>query len=487
MTQRKHYKSILLSSLLLVTACGGTGESKSAGCSLCGDLNDITGSIRSKTGSQAQMQGWVVAAFEHDTGIARVSDVDLAGLYTLRKVRTDVTQTLALLTPDYILTAVLSVPGTVDKTIRQFIKMDRPTLPLMINNGPIITFQNFDGITVKKDAASDQDGDGIPDGSVSLGASGGAGLTDDLGENLAGFNLQTASTVPQNIDTDKDGVPNSRDPDIDGDGIINVLDPDDNGNGILDVFDGDANGDLANDTAPGANNTDLYFTQGVEYIAVQFDMSPKDDGSGNETTLKFTAKVRDEVTPDAVQIRGAPSLLNNATYIAKDNTGADSIQAWNRQLFDDGLSEDANPGDRTFAKRVTLADAKAPRAHEAVFFQLVFGGKAPYYVEFPYVFPDLKPAAITAQYESTSKTVLLIGNPFGNDIQDFIWTINVYDDTGHNIWQSKPIVGSTRQFAIQDNILEKGKAYKFSVAAQTLDKIQGYPAYTINSIKYDVH
>lgn len=424
---------------------------------------------------------WALAAFEHDSGIARVAEIDNAGLYTFRQLNTDVPQTLALLTPDYILTAVLSIPGAVEKSIRQYVDVDRASLPLLINNGPIIQFQNTDGLVVARDLASDLDGDGIPEGSVSLGASSvttSTALRD-------GFNLQsTAAAIP--VDTDSDTVMNNVDPDIDGDGIINVLDPDDNGNGFLDVFDGDANGDLVNDT--GAKNTDLYFNEGVEWVAVQFDMAPKDDGTGMKTTLKFTTKVRDNVTPDAIQIRGAPSLLNNATYDAKDDTGNVSVQAWNRQLFDDGVSEDNSAGDRIFAKRIDLAEAKAPRAHEAVFFQLVFNASsAPFYLEFPYIFPDLKPAAVTAQYEKTSRTVLLLGNPFGPEIQDFIWLVNVYDADGVNLlWQSTAIPASSRQFPIQDNIMVSGTTYKYSVSAQTLDKIPGYPAYTISSVKYDV-
>ncbi len=480
MTYRRNIAAIIFASAALA-GCGEPGETKSSPCSLCGDYNDVVGSIRSKTGSQSSQMAWALAAFEHDSGIARVAEIDNAGLYTFRQLNTDVPQTLALMTPDYILTAVLSITGTVPKSIRQYVDVDRASLPLLINNGPIIQFQNTDGLVVTRDLASDIDGDGIPEGSVSLGASSVATAAALHG----GFNLQAAAP-PVPTDTDLDGAQNYNDPDIDGDGIINVLDPDDNGNGILDVFDGDANGDLLNDI--GAKNTDLYFNEGVEWVAVQFDMAPKDDGTGMRTTLKFTTKVRDNVTPDAIQIRGAPSMLNNATYEAKDDAGAVSVQAWNRQLFDDGVSEDNSKGDRIFAKRIDLAEAKAPRAHEAVFFQLVFNAaSAPYFIEFPYIFPNLKPAAVTAQYEKTSRTVLLLGNPFGPEIQDFIWLVNVYDANGVNLlWQSQPIPASNRQFPIQENIMVAGQTYKYSVSAQTLDKIPGYPAYTISSVKYEV-
>ncbi len=469
----RNITKILASTLITLTlsSCGGAGDTESVPCALCGDLNDLRGSIASKSGSQAQMLGWVVASFERDTGIARVGEVDNAGLYTLSKVKTNLPQTLALFTPDYILQSVLSIPGSVDKTIKQFVKFGRPVVPKLINNGPIVTLQDFNGLTVMNDLASDVDGDGVPDGSVSVGGG------------TIGLNLFQASI----IDQDLDGVTNEKDPDIDGDGIVNVLDPDDNGNGILDVFDGDANGDLFPDSGAGETDTDLYFKEGVEWIAVQFELKPKDDGTGNETTLKFTTKVNDAFVPLAVQIRGAPSLLNTSTYIAYDTEGNPQVQLWNRQLMDDGISEDSNAGDRIFAKKIVLPDAKLPRAHETIFFQLAFGSvAAPSYLEFPYIFPNVKPAAITAAYDKSTKRVMLLGNPFG-EIQDYVWQIYVWDATsGATVWNSRAIPGGTKQFNIEDQFLDPKGTYKFSVIAQSLDKIPSFPAYAIHSKKYDL-
>jgi hypothetical protein len=469
----RNITKILASTLvtLALSSCGGAGDTESVPCALCGDLNDLRGSIASKSGSQAQMLGWVVASFERDTGIARVGEVDNAGLYTLSKVKTNLPQTLALFTPDYILQSVLSIPGSADKTIKQFVKFGRPVVPKLINNGPIVTLQDFNGLTVMNDLASDVDGDGVPDGSVSIGGG------------TIGLNLFQASI----IDQDLDGVTNEKDPDIDGDGIVNVLDPDDNGNGILDVFDGDANGDLFPDSGAGETDTDLYFKEGVEWIAVQFELKPKDDGTGNETTLKFTTKVNDAFVPLAVQIRGAPSLLNTSTYIAYDTEGNPQVQLWNRQLMDDGISEDSNAGDRIFAKKIVLPDAKLPRAHETIFFQLAFGSTAaPSYLEFPYIFPNVKPAAITAAYDKSTKRVMLLGNPFG-EIQDYVWQIYVWDATsGATVWNSRAIPGGTKQFNIEDQFLDPKGTYKFSVIAQSLDKIPSFPAYAIHSKKYDL-
>lgn len=474
-------KLALITAALLAgvgSSCGGPGESDPKPCALCGEMNDLRGSISNQSGSQAQMQAWVVAILQRDGGIARVGEVDAAGLYTLSHVRTNYAQTLAILSPDYIVQGVLSMTGNAPNNIKQFLTIGSSNLPKLVHRGPIMTFQDLIGVKATNDLASDANGDGIPDGSVSLGA-GKLGLVQAAED--AGFSLQGAA-----VDIDLDGTVNVKDPDIDGDGIVNWLDPDDNGNGILDVFDGDANGDLVNDREPAGQNTDLYFPEGVEWIAVQYQQRPREDGTGNQSMLNFSTKVRADVTPTAVQIRGAPSLLNGSTFIAKDAQGADTSVAWNRLLIDDGKSNDDNAGDRIFGQSVVLENGKAPRAHEMVFFQLAFGAKeAPWFMEFPYTFPDVKLAAVTAQYDTNTKTVLLVGNPF-RDIQDFTWVINLYDSEGRRVWASQAIPGASRQFQIADNVMEAGKAYKFDVQATSLDKIPAKPSYTIYSIKYAI-
>lgn len=476
---------------LLLARCGGVGETSSSPCSLCGDLNDVSGSIVPLNGTQSQMRGWVVASFERDTGIARSYEVDNAGLFQLRQVRTDVAQTFALLSPDYILQAVLSIPGPIDNTLSQFVKIKSAYLPRFIHKGTIITLQDSKGIAVTRDLAADVDGDLVPEGMLPIAgidaALWGSDPTFFRRDEAAGAGYGLQGIAGSSIDQDLDGNPNETDPDIDGDGVINWLDTDDNGNGVLDVFDGDANGDLENDAKPDQKDIDMYFKEGIEFLAVQFELKPKDDGSGNVTSLAFKTKVRDNIEGlQAVQIRGAPSLLNGATYTQNDADGNATIVAFNSLLADDGVSEDSNPNDRLFGRRVTLDKSKSPRAYEVIFFQLVFGTPAaPWYLEFPYIFPDLKPAMISARYEPNTKNVLLIGNPFGV-IQDFVWTISVFagDDDTKPVWFSPAIPGTTRQYDIPPNNLDPDKTYKYSVSAQVLDKIPGYPSYVITSAKY---
>jgi hypothetical protein len=473
----RFYKLLLIATLaFLLVHCGGAGTSEEESCGLCGPMSDLSGSITSQFGTQAQMQGWVLVLFEKSSGISRVAEVDSSGLYTFGNARTTVDHTLALLSPDYILQSVLSVPSTTPNQIQQFFRPQAKNLPRLIHSGPIIRMQDQTGIKMSPDAASDTNGDGIPDGSQSIG-----------GADPSAFSLQAGAAVP---DLDLDGLPNDIDPDIDADGVINVLDPDDDGDAIYDVFDPDANGDFVNDTTQ--TNGDLYYDDGVEFVGVQFEMKPKENGSGNDLSLLFTTKVRTNVGPRAVQIRGAPSLLNDATIQAVNaETGEVTSAAWDRLLLDNGTSNDSSADDRIFAQKVFLADGKQPpRAHEMVFFQLAFGtDENPWYLEFPFIFPPVTPAAITAQVAAVPgqpATVTLGGYPFGVTLQDFVWSINLFDETGLGVWTSQPIAGTTKQFQIPSNVRLEDTEYKFSVVAQVLDKVPGYPTYTIHSPLYDL-
>lgn len=479
-------RTLVLTAVLatFLLGCGRPGEPDALQCALCGARNDIRGSIAALNGSQAQMAAWVIASFEKDTGISRVNEVDAAGLFTLSQLRTEKPQTLALYSPDYILQAVLAIPN--DKTantVKQFINIKSPNLPRIINKGAVMTFQDYNGITLTKDLAADQDGNGIPDGYSSIDGDPSKLHLD------SGLALQTAGKV----DLDQDGTFNDKDPDIDGDGVINWLDPDDDGDSIRDAFDGDANGDLVNDAAAGQAGAmlDQYFKEGIEFVAVQFTTNPKSDGTGDETSLTFTTKVRPDVTPLAVQIRGAPSLLNGANYISRDDPANPIPVAWNRLLADDGKSEDSSAGDRIFAKKVVLNAGMKPRPNESIFFQLVFGStEKPWYMEFSFTFPDLTPRSIEAQYTPNGPAgtglISLLKNPFEDSIQDFIWTVNVFDAADKIVWQSTPQTGATRQLSIPLSIIVAGQTYKYTVTAQTLDKVPGYPTFTVTTQKYNL-
>ena len=449
----------------LTAACGhgssddGDGSTVSSS-DFAGNRADVTGTITSQTGSQSQMAGWAVALIERDSMIGRVAEADASGTLKFGKVSFDAAQTAILLSPDYLLQAVLSLPSSKTNTIKQFFTLNKNILPRLIQKGPIITMQSTDTISITSDMAADSDGNGTPDGVASLG----------LQDSSAGFPLTST------VDTDSDGIPNTSDADIDGDGLINVIDTDEDGDGILDVVDADANGDGIPDTQQQASSQ--HFKAGVEFIAVQNESTPS--GSTTVSTLKFAMKVRDGVTISDVKIRGATSLLKDSTYISSDG----ATGTWDNKLLDDGNSEDSSANDLLYARKITLASGKAPRANQMVFFQLTIGtGADQWTAEYPYIFPSLTPAAITGAYDSATRTVTLGGNPFGESMQDFVWTVSVANSDSVKIYESATTAGATRTFTLPANILETGKTYTYTLTAQLLDKVPGYPAMIVHAAK----
>lgn len=480
----------LFLSWMVVVACGNAGTSEKSASDL-GPVANIRGSVASQSGNQSDMQGWVVALIEKDSEIARVAEVDSAGLYTLKGVSASRVYTIVLLSPTYIVSSVLSHPGIAANTVRQFFAITSATLPRLIHKGPIVTWQNESGIQVQKDAATDVNADGIPDGianvigiELALAGDGGADSDSEHPERgPIGFGLLAA---PKSVtDFDKDGIKNILDPDIDADGLVNVFDPDDDGDGLLDIFDQDSDGDLIADSLQ--TDHDLFFPQGVEWVMVKFEMEPTGDGAF-KSSLTFFTKLRDGgPMPTAVQIRGAPHLLADANVEAIAEDGAVVEQAWDRRLLDDGKSEDAAADDLLFGRKIILPADKVPTYHQSVFFQLAFGaGENQWFMEFPYTFAPVTPKAIKSTYEKFSGQVSLSGNPFG-DIQDFLWTANIFDaESGLKVYTTEGNTGTVRSVAIPANIFEEGKTYQYDVTAQVLDRVPGYVAYTIKSEAQDL-
>src|SRR5690606_36963544 len=130
--------------------------------------------------------------------------------------------------------------------------------------------------------------------------------------------------------------------DSDFDGLINSLDHDDDNDGIFDMADADSNGDGIDDRHQGVS--DLHFAEGVESISAQYEYAPGTDGA--KAYMTFSAKLRDDLAPFAVQLLGPPRLLDGTNYEGVDNTGKAVDAAWNRRLEDDGDSQDEMPGDR---------------------------------------------------------------------------------------------------------------------------------------------
>lgn len=478
---RYYLQKLFLTWVMLIgLSCGSGGESGDSDGDSLGSSEDILGSITSQSGSQADMQGWVIVATDRDSSISRVAEVNSAGLFTLKNMYVSRVYTLNLISPAYIMTSVLSAPGAIPNTIKQFFKITSKNLPRLIHKGPVISFQNETGIEFTNDFAVDSDADSIPDGIASLSLYGGfeLGLVDGY---------RNAFALNSSADIDTDGISNIEDVDIDNDGLINIFDSDDDGDGILDVFDQDSDGDLISDV--GQTTSDLYFDSGVEWITVQFKMTPNTDGTFKSNLIFYTKLRNSSDAPVAVQIRGAPSLLNGANVDTVDADGKPTTQAWSdRRLLDDGNSEDGSEGDLLFARKVSLKIGSIPTYHQTVFFQLAFGsGESVWFEEYAYTFPPITPAKITPSYSAVAKTVSIVGNPFGS-IQDYNWSATVYDtETGLKVYATAATLGTTsKSVKIPANILEEGKAYQYKITAQVLDRVPGFAAYTVESELVDL-
>lgn len=459
--------------VLIICSCGGGGGSSESSETPTdtASYTDVRGSILGVFGGQAQMAGWVLAAVERDTGIARVTEVDGNGIFVFQKVNTAAAHTIVLLSPNYIVTSVLSMESAEENTIKQFFFFRSDVLPTLIDRGRIITFQNLEGIEATADLASDQDADGKPDGLQSL----------SITQKHSSLML---AELGSDVDTDEDGTMNHLDADIDGDGLINAFDPDDDGDAILDVLDRDANEDTISDSTQ--TSIDLFFKNIVEWIAVQYELDVLTAGADPVATLSFTTKLRPDVVPNSLQIRGPNALLNGSTYKKKEADDQTDVLEWDRLLNDDGKSQDSAEGDKLFAQKITLSPGKVPRAHQSVFFQVVMGdASAPWSFEFPFTFPNLTLGTITAQYDSNTRSVQMVGNPFGST-QDFIWMLNVFDKKGVKVYTSEASTGENRIVVIPASSIEEGEEYTFKVVAQVLDKVPGYPAYISSSQPYDL-
>lgn len=400
------------------------------------------------------MQGWVLTLLERDSTTARVAAADSSGNLKFSKVSLAAVQTAYLLSPDFLVQSVLSMPSTTANTIRQYFTLNKTTLPRVVQKGSILNFQSTDAISIQSGNSTDTDGDGIPDGMASLGL---------IQSSPGGFALST--------DTDKDGTVNESDADIDSDGLPNAIDSDGDGDATIDALDADANGNGVADSQE--NNSSQHFAVGVEYVAAQYIVT------SSASTVRFITKVRDTITPTSVKIRGATSLLGSSSYIKSDGSSGGS---WDLSLADDGVNDDGSTGDLLYGRSVVLASGKSPRGNQVVFFQLEMGsGAEAFTAEYPFLFPPLTPTVPTTSYDATTRTVTLEGDPLGTEITGFVWVVSIADSDGITIYEGPAVAGATRTFVIPSNVMQTGQTYTYRASAQTLDKVAGYPSIVVRS------
>lgn len=442
----------------LLWACAGSDSEETT----VPDLKNrtVSGSIKSITGSQSEMNQWVVALVERESGISYAASLNAVGYYSIEGVDLDKVYTMVLMDPQFRFSAVLSHGGLEAGTIRQYFKTSAPLFPTLVHNGPIMSFTDAENLQWQDGKANDGDNDLIPDG-----------------REVTGLRLLDK-------DSDRDGVDNSIDPDIDGDGVANWFDADDDNDGILDAFDADANGD---DT-PDLNQTlgDQYFPSKIDYIAVQVMQDVLDDQSLG-TTLTITAKVDPESEVKEIRLRAPSSLMEGAkAQTFNIDRGELSEVAWDGVLVDDGLNEDGTAKDMTFARRVRLATGKVPRASQVIFVQREFEeGESVRRMEFPYTFPNMVTGAISGSYVAASRQVTLTGAPFGG-ITEFRWSVHVFDASGYKVFSSEPVPGTISSYTIPSSTLEAGKSYTARIVATALERIPSFPSWVIRSASFNL-
>ena len=446
-------------------------ETPSQSSSPIGSLFNFASSVKSISGNQSEMAGWVIVFTERDTGISRVADIGPAGNYQIAGLVQSRAQTISLLDPTYRHTAVLSFPGAIQGTVRQYYKIAGKIMPALIHRGPILTFADMAGINVEPEAAADADFDGIPNG-MELPAK-----------------LRVAGENP--TDTDLDGIVNAKDSDIDGDGIINWFDNDDNSNLIPDIFDTDSDGNTIADGVE--QTTDLYFKEIIDYLTVQIVQEVTDEKTlAMQTTLIFTTKVKSNITPKIVKIRGpdAALLASAQGSVVDPATGKSTLFTWDKTLADDGNNEDANAGDGVWSRKVVLDKTKSVKGGQVLFFgiEVVVNDPLSVLFEFPYTIPQVTSSAIKGSWDTKSKVLTMVGTPFeGIDRLFYTWSVHVFNKAGQKVYASEPTSAKTEtlllpvaEFSVKDD------TYKAVLVAQSLDRIPGFPNWIIKSVPVDL-
>jgi len=452
--------------VIALAGCGNVGQSPATSCSLCGTYNDLSGVASTSEGSLSALQGWVVAAFERDTGIARVETINnTSGKFKFKHLRTDQNQTLALLSPNYRIQAVLSIPAPESKAIRQWVKFKSPQIPKLINAGNIIQLESLDGIEVQNFSVPAQlQNLDLPTGVSKLGLTRPSQLTSQYMQNIQG---RVSGGLGLLGSTAK-----SSSSDYNNNGVIKWLDP----------YDAEKDSTKLDLFAADESNGKQLFTQGVKYFSVQVTKTADENTKENLTQLTFTTQVLEgtEITP-TVQMRGAEAVLGKSLV----------------SLLDDGT------GTRTYQTQIKLTSTATISAFDVIFLELKFGSDAKAWImDFPWTFP-LDLSALPASSDATAKSAwdsgnLIVTNPFSaksssDPLNSFFWNVRVYSDTTL-IWTSQYKLFDASKTTANATIsapksifnFNNGTTYKYVVTLQSDDQIPGHPAYVIQSQRFTI-
>lgn len=429
------------------------------------------GAIVSQSGFQGDLKGWWLVLTAVGTSASYMAVIDENGLVSWPTLPSDGVYTLALLTPNFLLSAVLAQPVDDKANVQQYFKF-KPgiSLPRLVQKGAVMMFQTKDGIEMDPTLTKADNQDGIPNG-VRITAG------DSLGLTAPTVLINKAYT--QNRDALRlAGAAGGSAIDDDGDGIIDIFDSDDDGDGITDAFDSDANGDGIEDIAQ--TKGDLYFGSGVKWVGARYSVEETTDGSISDIMLTLAVQVDDPKRIVKVTVDSTPGFLNQAQAM-KANT---RIGVWDQTLVDDGQSDDGAAADGLFAKRVSLGKIGQMPNNRVVVFRVSIGeGGSPEVKDYIYRFPNIKPKPITTMFEPKNRTVTLNGEPFGVG-DNFVWEVAIVKGQGEEMIQtysSPPIKGSQKSFAIPHAADGAQESLHYQVIVHAPERIAGYPAYSIKT------
>ena len=434
----------LIGGATFISMCSPRGDSSNDSIS----LKTVTGAIKSSTGRQADTAGWTIMTLERQTQIARSAVIGDNGNYSIENLRADRPRTIVLLSPDHLLRSILSIPTATPAKINQYFRATPDQFPPLFERGPIVVFGELDGVDAVDDSIASDRGNGVPNAAY--------------GDN--GYGLVS-------------GSPSG---DVDLTGLPPVLNPDRNANGTLDIFETDVDGNERPDAAE--NHGPNFFTEGLAYAAVQYELSSV--ASGTETAqVVFSARLQPGATATDIKITGSTHLTSGATV-----SGGSSPGAWDGTLLDDGTNEDGIAGDGIFARRVTLSSASRLKSYEVILFeprrgdatanptaQPLAGAK------YPIAVPPLTLTAMsTPVWDSVTRTINRVGNPFGT-ISAYTWSVTVFDANGKPVYSSASIAGTEDSFVIPSNATDSSGSYTAKITAKCQEQVSGYSLFVVTS------
>ena len=427
-----------------LSMCTPSGDSPSDSIS----LKNITGSIKSSTGRQSDTAGWTILTLERESQVARSALIGDNGNYSIENLRADRARTIALLSPDHLLRSILSIPTSTPTKINQYFRATPEQFPPLFERGPIVVFGELNGIDAVDDSIASDRGNGVPNAAYG-----------DNGYGLVGGN-------PSSV--------------VDLTGLPPVLNPDRNANGTLDIFETDVDNNQRPDASE--NHGPNFFTEGLTYAAVQYELSSVTNGTETAQVV-FSARLQQDATATDIKITGSTNLTSGATV-----TGGSSPGAWDGTLLDDGTNEDGIAGDGIFARRVTLGSATRLKSYEVILFEprRADGATLPAAqplagAKYPVTVPPLTLTAMsTPVWDSVTRTINRVGNPFGS-ITAYTWSVTVFDANGKPVYSSASIAGTEDSFVIPANATDASGSYTAKITAKCQEQVSGYSFFVVTS------